>query len=271
MKIKLHNLINEILLETSDAKSTFILGRVSDDGEVDKWEFDDTVTATHPSTWYSSHYERWRYYAGSQYIYWWSLPSQIQKESVEYFIGSRGFDVKGHKANIHFLSDFSKVTGYKLTENMLNEGKKEKAAEDFIKQTIKGTQWQGKVFIAGGYVRDEFMGKDPKDLDLLVNTPNGGIEFANWITRKIGAYKDGSNPVTFPRFGTAKFNLFGVTHDGIDLSDMDIEAVMPRKEQYTAGSRKPDVTGGELKDDVERRDFTVNSLLKDLKIGRAHV
>jgi tRNA nucleotidyltransferase/poly(A) polymerase len=111
-------------------------------------------------------------------------------------------------------------------------------------------------------------------LDLLVNSPNGGIEFAKWITKKVGAYKGGtteedpgSNPVIFPRFGTAKFNLRGVVHDGIDLSDIDIESVMPRKEQYTAGSRKPTVTGGELKDDVERRDFTVNSLLKDLSTG----
>jgi len=147
------------------------------------------------------------------------------------------------------------------------EGIKEKSAEDFIRQTIKGTEWQGKVFVAGGYVRDEFLGKDPKDLDLLVNSQNGGIEFANWITKKIGKFKEGSNPVTFPRFGTAKFNLLGVIHNGIDLSDMDIEAVMPRKEQYTAGSRKPDVSQGELKDDVERRDFTVNSLLKDLSSG----
>ncbi len=147
------------------------------------------------------------------------------------------------------------------------EGIKEKSAEDFIRQTISGTEWQGKVFVAGGYVRDEFMGKDPKDLDLLVNKPNGGIEFANWITKKIGVFKDGSNPVTFPRFGTAKFNLFGVVHNGVDLSDMDIEAVMPRKEQYTAGSRKPDVSQGELEDDVHRRDFTVNSLLKDLSTG----
>ena len=46
---------------------------------------------------------------------------------------------------------------------------KEKALEDFIKKIIQGTEWQGKVFIVGGYVRDEFMGKDPKDLDLLVN------------------------------------------------------------------------------------------------------
>ncbi len=159
-------------------------------------------------------------------------------------------------------------------KQLILEGVKEKAVEDFIKKTIQETEWEGKVFIAGGYVRDEFMGKDPKDLDLLVNSPNGGIEFAKWITKKVGAYKGGeteedpsSNPVIFPRFGTAKFNLRGVVHDGIDLSDIDIEAVMPRKEKYIPGSRKPIVTGGELKDDVERRDFTVNSLLKDLSTG----
>lgn len=197
-------------------------------------------------------------------------------------------------------------------KQMIMEGVREKALEDFIKKTIHGTEWQGKVFIAGGYVRDELMGKDPKDLDLLVNAPDGGIEFAKWITKKVGCYKGtppippmpnvkhtsvglqnpepatkenwdkinawqaevdriksmtGSNPVIFPKFGTAKFNLRGVVHNGIDLSDMDVEAVMPRKEQYTAGSRKPTVTGGELKDDVERRDFTVNSLLKDLSTG----
>ena len=95
-------------------------------------------------------------------------------------------------------------------KQLIVEGIREKALEDFIKKSIAGTEWQGKVFIAGGYVRDEFMGKDPKDLDLLVNAPNGGIEFAKWITKKVGAYKGGkdedagSNPVIFPRFGTAK-------------------------------------------------------------------
>ena len=152
-------------------------------------------------------------------------------------------------------------------KQLIKEGIVEKAAEDFIRQSIKGTEWQGKVFVAGGYVRDEFMGKDPKDLDLLVNAPNGGIEFANWMTKKAGTYHEGSNPVIFPRFGTAKFNLKGIVHNGVNIGEMDIEAVMPRKEQYTAGSRKPEVSAGDLADDVERRDFTVNSLLKDLSSG----
>ena len=80
-------------------------------------------------------------------------------------------------------------------KQLIVEGIREKALEDFIKKSIAGTEWQGKVFIAGGYVRDEFMGKDPKDLDLLVNSPNGGIEFAKWLTKKIGAYRGNEIPI----------------------------------------------------------------------------
>lgn len=152
-------------------------------------------------------------------------------------------------------------------KDILLEGKKEKATEDFLRQIIKGTKWEGKVFIAGGYPRDELLGLDPKDIDLVVNLPNGGIKFAEWITKKFKIYKKGKNPVTFPRFGTASFQLRGIKHKGMDLSSMEIEAVMPRKEQYTKGSRKPKVSAGTLKDDVERRDFLVNSLLKDLTTG----
>lgn len=199
---------------------------------------------------------------------------------------------------------------FKEIKQLILEGIREKALEDYLRNIVKGTEWQGKVYIAGGYVRDEYMGKDPKDMDLMVNAPNGGFEFAKWITKKTGTYrgpaidppippkpdwnidKKGkpateadkaiedawmtkleaiqklySNPVIFPRFGTAKFNLRGIIHQGVDFSEMDIEAVMPRKEQYAAGSRKPTVSAGTLEDDVERRDFTVNSLLKDLSTG----
>lgn len=88
-----------------------------------------------------------------------------------------------------------------LFKTIINEGAKEVAIEDFLKNLIKGTEWENKVFIAGGYVRDYVMGKDPKDIDLMVNKQNGGIEFSEWITKKIGNYKPGSNPVIFPRFG----------------------------------------------------------------------
>lgn len=152
-------------------------------------------------------------------------------------------------------------------KDLLLEGMKEKVAEDFLSQMVKKSKWKGKVFIAGGYVRDELLGLDPKDIDLVVEFPQGGIKFAEWITKKLGIYRKGTNPVIYPKFGTAQFRLTGVNHKGQDLSDLEIEVVMTRKEQYTRGSRKPDVSPGSLKDDVDRRDFTVNSLLKDLSTG----
>jgi poly(A) polymerase len=152
-------------------------------------------------------------------------------------------------------------------KNLLQEGAIDRAAVDFLSQMVKKSKWKGKVFLAGGYVRDELLGLDPKDVDIVIEFPQGGIKFAEWITKKLGVYKKGSNPVIYPKFGTAAFRLQGVNHKGYDLSKIEIEAVMTRKEQYHAGSRKPDVSPGTLKDDVERRDFTVNSLLKDLSTG----
>ena len=111
------------------------------------------------------------------------------------------------------------------------------------------------------------MGIDAKDLDFVINMDKGGIKFAEWATKKMGNFKSGSNPVTFETYGTAKFNLTGVEHKGFKLDDIDIECVMPRTEEYEEGSRKPKVGSGTLKDDVDRRDFTTNSLLKNLSTG----
>lgn len=152
-------------------------------------------------------------------------------------------------------------------KDLLMEGAKENAALDYLKNLIKKSPYEGKVFLAGGAVRDELMGIDAKDLDFVINMDNGGIKFANWATKKMKNHKRGSNPVTFERFGTAKFNLVGIEHKGFKLDDIDVECVMPRTEEYEDGSRKPKVGSGTLEDDVERRDFTTNSLLKNLSTG----
>jgi len=148
--------------------------------------------------------------------------------------------------------------------NKYKEYNKMKAAYDFIKSQIKDTEWDNKVYAAGGYVRDEIMGRVPKDLDLMVDEENGGIKFSEWITKKLGIFRKYRNPVIYPRFGTAKFSLRGIKFNGYDLSDVDIEAVMPRSEKYESDSRKPEVEFSTLKRDSERRDTTVNSMFKNL-------
>lgn len=151
--------------------------------------------------------------------------------------------------------------------SMLLVESQEESALDFLKNIVKNSEFDGKVFLAGGAIRDEIMGQPVKDIDLVVSMPDGGIAFAQWLTRKTGAYKDGANPVIFPRFGTAKFNLRGIKHNGVDLSNVDIETVMTRGEKYEKGSRKPEVVYADLKDDAYRRDLTVNSLFKDIVNG----
>lgn len=135
----------------------------------------------------------------------------------------------------------------------------------FLQKTIKGTEWENRLFLAGGAVRDEIMGKKPKDLDFVVEGGiDSGINFANWLGKQLNVYRPNTNPVIYPRFGTAKLSLH---NNKLNLADTDLEFVAPRKEIYTPGSRKPTVSKGTLKDDVFRRDFTVNSLIKNVSTG----
>ena len=164
------------------------------------------------------------------------------------------------------IVDVSKLTKrIKLKELLMTEASQDEAALDFLKKMVQTGPFKGKVFLAGGAVRDMEMGNKPKDLDVVVVGAglNGGIDFTTWLAQKMGNYKEGSNPVTFPTYGTAKVVLRG-EHNGQSLEGMDVEAVASRQEQYVKGSRKPNVEPGTLENDVFRRDFTVNSLVLDL-------
>ena len=59
---------------------------------------------------------------------------------------------------------------------------------------------------------------------------NGPQLFCDWL-EKNGKAK---NFVTYPRFGTARFDIV------VNGRDIPIECVMPRRETYNNGPRKPD-------------------------------
>ena len=118
------------------------------------------------------------------------------------------------------------------------------------------------AYIVGGFVRDLFINREPKDLDIMVcggKTKNdkklSGINFSKILANK---YKL-SKPILFEKFGTAK----------LSLDNKEIEFVMPRKEYYDVNSRNPHIKLAHLKQDALRRDFTINALflrLRDMKI-----
>ena len=104
-------------------------------------------------------------------------------------------------------------------------------------------------YVVGGFVRDFILKRECKDADLLVI--GDGIRVAKEIAKKL----DPRISVTvFKNFGTAYFNYKGY----------EIEFVGARKESYSRNSRNPKIESGTFIDDINRRDFKINSLVISL-------
>lgn len=126
----------------------------------------------------------------------------------------------------------------------------------YLRDLIKGSNFENKVYLVGGCVRDMLMQKPIKDIDIVVEMPKGGTMFANWLAVKDKSYKAGSNPVIFETYGTAKIQLLNNER----FSNIELECVQTRKEQYHKYSRNPETCYGTIEEDAARRDLTINAL-----------
>ena len=98
-------------------------------------------------------------------------------------------------------------------------------------------------FVVGGYVRNYFLKKTTKDIDIVCNKK--GIELAELIAKKLNR-----KIVIYKNFGTAL----------VKDNNFDIEFITARTESYNQNSRKPHVKLGTMEDDQRRRDFTINAM-----------
>jgi len=123
--------------------------------------------------------------------------------------------------------------------------------ENFLKIITKGAQENNlRVFFVGGIVRDKILNIPTFDIDLLVL--GNAIEFAKKLSDKIeikSIHED---------FCTVK----------IKYNNIEIDIASSRTEKYPNSGCLPilDKIGVELKKDVLRRDFSLNSLYCEIKL-----
>jgi len=109
-------------------------------------------------------------------------------------------------------------------------------------------------YLVGGPVRDLLLGRLAIDIDLTLE--EGGSTFARSLAKAVeGRVR------SFPQFLTYK-----VLADG--LPEFDIATA--RRERYRKPGALPTVTAGKLRDDLMRRDFSINAIALDLADETLH-
>ncbi len=102
-------------------------------------------------------------------------------------------------------------------------------------------------YLVGGFVRDIILNESSLDIDLV---SDGKI---TWIAEIV---KNGSiKKVTRSQFSTVKLHF---------SKGFVFDIAQARKETYPKPASLPVVQPGTLQEDVERRDFTINTLLMDI-------
>jgi tRNA nucleotidyltransferase (CCA-adding enzyme) len=126
-----------------------------------------------------------------------------------------------------------------------------RAIPDGVRALVKGIIEEGErsgvgVLLVGGPVRDLFLGRPLRDVDLIVEPGRGGG--AEQLARAVAP--DDVRVVTHDRFGTVR----------LEGTDAVVDLATVRAESYARPGALPTVRDGSLEDDLTRRDFTVNGL-----------
>jgi len=109
-------------------------------------------------------------------------------------------------------------------------------------------------YLVGGPVRDILLGRDTIDIDLTLEKD------ASTLARALAKRLEG-RVRSFPQF---------LTYKVIAPEFPEIDLATARKERYRKPGALPAVTAGRVKDDLLRRDFSINAIALDLLDGEMH-
>lgn len=181
----------------------------------------------------------------------------IDERELKYMPGSVGVEVK-KKCRLGGLNGTSKACNQGEIENLelkkINEsdGSISKLSDLPFKNDVMALG--GEIYSVGGAVRDELIGKESKDLDVLIT----GIPLDD-LEKIMSEY--GKVDSVGKSFGVLKFKPHG--------SKEEIDVAIPRTEKPTGGGghRGFDTQSDHtlsIEDDLFRRDLTINAIAKDI-------
>jgi tRNA nucleotidyltransferase (CCA-adding enzyme) len=101
-----------------------------------------------------------------------------------------------------------------------------------------------KVYAVGGFVRDLLLGREPRELDIVVE--GDGLALARRLAADLGS--------TLEIHGT--FQTASLTRAGA----LRIDVATARRERYRAPGALPEVSPASLEEDLGRRDFSMNAM-----------
>ena len=144
----------------------------------------------------------------------------------------------------------------------------EKEVERLFKKLLPSSPFAGKAFSVGGYVRDELLGVGTKDLDVVVNMQGGAGKMTKWLHREFPSISRPRQMRNYPIWVIAFKEDVKYKGEVYNTSGAEVEFADSQKESFPDESSRDRLTEpGTLEEDSQRRDFTVNMLLRDLSSG----
>ena len=130
--------------------------------------------------------------------------------------------------------------------DMLNTALSPEQAQLLSHVAVESARLGARVYLVGGAIRDALLGRPVADLDV---TASGGPRFGFALADALGG-----EVVSSSEFGTHELRTDGVAFD----------LAMARTESYAEPGALPSVRPGSIREDLARRDFTINAMAVEI-------
>jgi len=142
--------------------------------------------------------------------------------------------------------------------------KDEQELFELLRNTVKKVAPGTSLRVAGGWVRDNLLGKKSNDIDFMVDNMSGE-QIARLITNELGL--SGPHVVQANPDASKHLETAGAEIPISNGKVFDLDFAIARQEIYHDDSRIPEIKPATPEEDAFRRDLTINSMFYNIMTG----